>query len=256
MKDDKSRLGEIGRRMAAIDQQMHEIPKTVVLNAESDTQQVRNAEQMLLNLRLKEQQLLVRYLDTHPVVQDLRKEIAQVQRFLDEQKKDQAGKVTTGRNDNYIKLEYERLSLDAEQQSLRDKTAITENQLAQLRQQIQSVGLQQRKLQDLEREIKLQERNYELYRVKAEEERATVALDEERRTNVRVIQSPISSALPAGIPKSIKVLLAGILGALAGCGAVIILEGRRRVFYSAEAVESRLGVPVLLALPDLRESRS
>jgi hypothetical protein len=52
-----------------------------------------------------------------------------------------------------------------------------------------------------------------------------------------------------------KVLLAGIFGALAGCGAVLFLEGRRPVFYSAQAVESRLGVPVLLALPDLRGSR-
>jgi uncharacterized protein involved in exopolysaccharide biosynthesis len=255
MKEDSARLGEIGRRMAAIDQQMREVPKTVVLNAETDTRQVRDAEQMLLTLSLKEQQLLVRYVDAHPVVQDLRKEIGQVRRFLEEQKKDQAGRVITGRNDNYVKLEYEQLALDAERQSLRDKAALTERQLAQIRQQIQKVGLQQRELRELERETSLHERAYEAYRVKAEEERATAALDEERRTSVRVIQSPVSSALPAGIPKWMKVLLAGIFGALAGCGAVLFLEGRRPVFYSAQAVESRLGVPVLLALPDLRGSR-
>jgi uncharacterized protein involved in exopolysaccharide biosynthesis len=255
MKEDSARLGEIGRRLAAIDQQMREVPKTVVLNAETDTRQVRDAEQMLLTLSLKEQQLLVRYVDAHPVVQDLRKEIGQVRRFLEEQKKDQAGRVITGRNDNYVKLEYEQLAFDAEQQSLRDKAALTERQLAQIRQQIQKVGLQQRELRELERETTLHERTYEAYRVKAEEERATAALDEERRTSVRVIQSPVSSALPAGIPKWMKVLLAGIFGALAGCGAVLFLEGRRPVFYSAQAVESRLGVPVLLALPDLRGSR-
>lgn len=255
IKDDTSRLGEIGRRIAAVDQQMRGIPKTVILSAQTDTRQVRDAEQMLLDLRLKEQQLLVKYLDTHPVVQDLRNEMGQVRRFIEEQKKDQAGRVTTGPNDNYVRLEYERLAFDAEQQSLREKSAIMAIQLAEIRRQIQKVGLQQRELRELEREIALHERNYELYRVKAEEERATVALDEERRTNVRVIQSPVSNALPAGIPKWLKVLLAGIFGALAGCGAVLALEGRRRVFYSAQAVESRLGLPVLLALPDLRGSR-
>lgn len=255
MKEDNSRLGEIGRRVATIDQQMRGMPKTVVLNAETDTRQVRDAEQMLLNLSLKEQQLLVRYVETHPVVDDLRKEMAQIRRFIEEQKKDQAGRVTPGRNDNYVKLEYERLTLEAEQQSLRNKAATTQDQLAQIRQQIQRIGLQQRELRELEREISLHERNYELYRVKAEEERATVALDEERRTNVRVIQSPVSSALPAGIPKWMKVWMAGIFGALTGCGVVLVLEGRRRVFYSAESIESTLGVPVLLALPDLRESR-
>jgi hypothetical protein len=53
-----------------------------------------------------------------------------------------------------------------------------------------------------------------------------------------------------------KVLMAGIFGALTGCGLVLFLEGRRRVFYSAESIESALGVPVLLALPDLRDSRT
>jgi uncharacterized protein involved in exopolysaccharide biosynthesis len=256
VKEDASKLGEIERRIAAIDQQLREVPKTVVLNAESDTRQVRNAEQMLLDMTLREQQLLVRYVDSHPVVQDLRKEMAEVRRFLEQHKRDQAGRVTTGRNDNYVKLEFERLGLGAEQQSLKSRSAITARQLEQIRQQIQKVGLHQRELRELEREISLQEQNYQLYRVKAEEERATVALDEERRTNVRVIQSPVTSALPAGVPKFVKVLMAGTLGGLIGCAIVLFLEGRRRVFYSVDAVETRLRLPVVLALPDLRGSRT
>jgi uncharacterized protein involved in exopolysaccharide biosynthesis len=255
IKEDASRLGEIERRMSAVDQQLREMPKTVVLNAESDTRQVRNAEQMLLDMTLKEQQLLVRYVDSHPVVQDLRREMAEVKRFLEQHKRDQAGRVTTGRNDNYVKLEFDRLALGAEQQSLRSRSAITAGQLEQIRRQIQKTGLQQRELRELEREISLHEQNYKLYRVKAEEERATAALDEERRTNVRIIQSPVTSALPAGVPKFVKVLLAGVLGAIFGCAIVLFLEGRRRVFYSADAVETRLRLPVVLALPDLRGSR-
>lgn len=255
LKDDASKIDEIGRRIVAIDKQLEDMPKTVVLNSESDTSQVRSAEQMLLQLRLREQQLLVRYVESHPVVQDLRNEIAQVQRFLDSQKKDQAGRVTTGRNDNYVKLEYERLTLGAEQQALQTKSSITKAQLEQIRGQIEALGSQQRELRELERDAALRENNYELYRVKAEEERVTAALDEERRTSVRIIQSPVSSALPTGIPKWIKVLLAGGFGALVGCAIVLLFEGRRRVFYSTEAVEERLRLPVILALPDLRESR-
>lgn len=255
LKDDTSRIDGIDQRISAIDQQLKDIPKTVVLNSESDIRQVQDAERMLLDLSLKEQQLLVRYVESHPVVQDLRKEMSQVRRFLDEHKNSRAGRVTTGRNDNYVKLEYERLSLGAEQQSLKARSLVTRDQLDQIRQQIQTIGGQQRELRALEREIKLHEQNYELYRLKAEEERATAALDDERRTNVRTIQSPVSDALPAGIPKWIKVILAGGFGALVGCAIVLLFEGRRGVFYSAEAVESRLGVPVLLALPDLRGSR-
>jgi hypothetical protein len=50
--------------------------------------------------------------------------------------------------------------------------------------------------------------------------------------------------------------MAGTLGGLIGCAIVLFLEGRRRVFYSVDAVETRLRLPVVLALPDLRGSRT
>jgi uncharacterized protein involved in exopolysaccharide biosynthesis len=253
--EEVSRVAEIERRLAVIDEQIRSVPKNVVRSAETDMQQIRLAEQRLLELRLREQQTLARYVEGHQMIRNLREEIAEVERFLAMQMKDKAGRVVTGSNEIYTKLDGERLSLRGELVAARTRSANVERQLAEIRAEIRSLGLRQRELRELQREMALHERNYELYRVKAEEERASAALDEERHTSVRVIQAPVTSLQPTGMPRGIKILLGSLFAMLAACGAVLALEMRRDVFHSAEAVEERLGLPVVLAIPDLRGSK-
>lgn len=252
LKEEISRVAEIERRLAVIDDQMRTVPKDIVISSETDMQQVRMAEQRLLDLRLREQQLLARYRDDHQMVTNMRDEIAEVHRFLEAQMKDKAGRVIRGTNETYMKLDGERLSLRGELASARTRAASVDRQFSDLRGEIGALGLRQRELRELQREVNLNERNYELYRVKAEEERAAVALDEERHTSVRVIQTPVTWPQPTGLPRGIKVLLASLLAVIATGASVLALEMRRDVFYSAEAVETRLGLPVVLAIPDLR----
>lgn len=256
LRDGATRINEIERRIAVLDEQLKSTPPTVTLSSETDQQQVRMAEQRLLELTLQEQQLLARYRSDHPMVQNMQNEMRKVQEYLNAQRRNTGARVVTGLNQIRVQLQVERMGLESQLEPLRSSTELTRQQLAAIRDELQKVSLRQRQLRDLERELSLNERNYEMFRLKAEEERATAALDEERRTNIRVVQPPVAPARISGLSKAVKVLLAGLFGTLLGAALAFVAGMRRRVFYSPASASAHLSLPVVLALPDLSRRAS
>jgi capsular polysaccharide biosynthesis protein len=63
-------------------------------------------------------------------------------------------------------------------------------------------------------------------------------------------QAPLQ---PVATGALILILLAAIVGLGTGLGGALALEYVRPTFHSVLDVESRLGLPVLALLPDLRE---
>src|SRR3546814_16072742 len=77
----------------------------------------------LLSLRLKEQQLLAKYHDDSPFVQDVRREISLVNNFLQKAQQEVATRVQTGKNVVYDKIPMAITMAEASQNALKAKKA-------------------------------------------------------------------------------------------------------------------------------------
>ena len=153
------------------------------------------------------------------------------------------------RREIYSKLEIELIQLRSDWTSAQAKQRSYDQQLTELQNELQRVELARQELQDLERELLQQEQNFLQIRKSAEEERITVALDEARRTNIRIIQEPMAPLKRLGLRKRQQVLLSAVLGLLFGFAGGALVELRRGVFYDPESAGKALGVPVLAVIP-------
>jgi uncharacterized protein involved in exopolysaccharide biosynthesis len=133
-------------------------------------------------------------------------------------------------------------SLEAESKSL-------DKQLAQLHDRARLLNEHEVKIANLEQEVTLCNTNYATYCEKSEQSRIDAALQNERITNVNVIQPANLVAKPISPQKSL-ILALGILGGLAlGIGVALLAERLDPTLKTPGDVEGRLALPVLLTVP-------
>ena len=106
------------------------------------------------------------------------------------------------------------------------------------------------RLNELERQAKLNEDSYQLYVKRMEEGRISNAMDNQKIANISVIEPalpPIKSVKPKTMLNSI---LSIILGGFAGVGTAFFIEYLSHTFSTREDVEKHLGLPVVGSIPD------
>lgn len=190
-----------------------------------------DAKARLLDLRLKEQQLIEKYKESNRLVMNVRKEIELVTDFLRQQEEETASK-------GALKTEAE---LNA--QFARDKTIRL--QLSQVDREIQSMDLKEDELVDLKREVDTNDKNYRTYVDKLEDARISDDMNLQKMANVSVIQAATVPAKPIKPKKALNILLGMILGAVSGLGFAFFSEYSSQGLSTPESVEKRLGLPVL-----------
>ncbi|MEK7750416.1 MAG: Wzz/FepE/Etk N-terminal domain-containing protein [Acidobacteriota bacterium] len=107
----------------------------------------------------------------------------------------------------------------------------------------------------IKRRIRILEENYLLYRRKLEDTTAAAAMEQKRIGNVVVIAHAVDPVVPVGTRKMTLLglaLMAGVFTALAWAAVAEFFDNR---VYSAEALEQRLGAPVLGVVPAARPRR-
>lgn len=248
-----SQEAETESRINQLRLQLAGTPKTIPQGEEVDHNPylISTLQAKLVELQLKEKQLLIKYTAQSRLVQNVKEEIQMVRNKLDEQEHKRYGKSRTGLNTTYQLLQQEVFRNEAELNSLKAKREAQSGQLAECQKELEKLNRIEVELNQLGREVDVDRQNYRLYLTKFEESRISDAMDAEKIANV----IPVEPAQPPLKPVSPKVLLnivlALLLGSFGGLGLAFFLEYLDDSLENNEDVEDYLQLPVLASIPEL-----
>jgi len=181
-------LGPNGRRIPGIG-----------ANQRDERRPLEEAYVRLMDLRVREQELLVGYLETSRPVLGVRQEIRAVDEFI----------------------------FDLQTQELRGlqaKEEIILNRRKRLDEEIRALDLNERSLQELQRDVVAIESILQTYRRRYEEARITESLDRQKRINLRVIERAAPPLQPTGLSRKIRIVLGLLVGGIAGVSVAFFRE--------------------------------
>ncbi len=206
-----------------------------------------DAKSKLLDLRLKEHELLVKYKEESPPVTDVRKDIRMTEAFLAAQEKDVSSQVRTG-NLVYQEVEKERVKAEADLRAQEAKLASLGPQIVRVDSELKHLEGNEKEFQDLKRDTTTNERDYLTYKEKWEEARISDDMDRRKMANISVIQAATVPAKPIKPKKVLNIALSMVLGAVSALGAAFFSEHLGHTINTARDVEQRLGLPILTSV--------
>jgi uncharacterized protein involved in exopolysaccharide biosynthesis len=248
LKNSSNNVNELEKKLSSLQAQMKVISnnKGRYTNTERDKIIV-DARAKLLDLRLKEQDLLQKYNESNRLIINVRKEIKLVADFLSQQEADITSKVMTG-NAVYQEAEKETLITKADLESQLAKYRDLRLQLGQVDREIQSLDLKEKEIKGLNREVSNNDKSYRMYVDKVEEARISDDMNRQKMSNVSVIQAATPPAKPIKPKKALNMVLGIILGVVSGLGYAFFSEYASQGLSTPESVEKRLGLPVLTTI--------
>lgn len=249
LKATKNRIDELQKKIASYREQLRDIAQDKARYTPTERDKgVVDAQNQLLSLQLKEQELLAKnYREDSRFVGNVREAIQLVKGFLKTQEEEISRKVRSG-NPVYQEVEKELSKAEAEFASQRAGAVTLAQQLAQLDREIQTFDQKENTLRNLQRELAINEKNYQIYVEKLEEARLSDALNYQKIANISVIQAPVAPQNPVKPKKLLNIILGVLLGAVAGLGYAFFSEYISQSFSTPEQVERRLGLPVLTSI--------
>ena len=208
----------------------------------------------LAMVRQERDRMLVQRPATHPMIQSLNSQMAQVRRQildLTGRYPEFAGQGTDegrpmGSATNIDEERALEAAFEAKVKSIRDEVAMTEGQVENL----SKLGFQ---LGDLERRREMQEQKYRYYQTSLEKAEVDERLDPSMIPNISIVESPSNPVRSVG--EATMKIIAGVAvsGLVLGLGTAFLLEFvvRRRVTKPGD-IRNRLQLPLLMTIPYIR----
>jgi uncharacterized protein involved in exopolysaccharide biosynthesis len=166
-------------------------------------------------------------------LQGLREEISRLKEMIaEEEKKEQEARL----RGLEAKLKNQKLQITAYQEELKTLDGFV------------------KQMNELEREVAINEANYKLYLTKFEEAKISESMDKQKIANVSVIEPAVPIMKPVKPKKRINVMIGGFLGLFAGIGMAFLMEFIHPVFRTREDVDHFLGLTVLATVPKERQN--
>jgi len=248
-KNAQNSVGELQRKLASLKGQSRRVADNRALYVQPEKERIIvDAKSKLLTLQLTEQELLRKYRENSRVVGDVRQQIRIVKDFLREQEEDVAGKTKTG-NAVYQDLERDIIRSEADLNAQSARAASLRSQLSQLDGELRSLDLRETDMQNLKRDLAVNEKNYQVYGDKLEEARISDNMNRLKLANISVIQEAPTPVEPVQPTRSRKIALGALIGLLAGIGVAFLSDSGSQSILSPESAERRLNLKVLAALP-------
>ena len=210
----KEKLTYLNREKETSLQQLEPAAKTDPVVAETRAR--------LLQLQLEEQKLLGGFKEDSRQVTNVRKQIALVQKFLEEQEAAAKGAPSglSGQlGTQVIDTQGQLLSLEA-------KKSRIEQQLASLDVQLADLPRLDAEYRDLIRERDTNEKNFQTYASSLEQARISGEMDRQKIANVSVIQAGVVPTEPISPKKKLNLAIGVLLGGVLGVGLAFVLEMR------------------------------
>lgn len=195
-------------------------------------------------LRIREQEVLAKFTERHPDARAIRRQIEEMDRIFDGQQQNHGAAI-----------EVAALTPTAKNNSLTAQPTSLVAEKARLEQELRALNEQEVLMTDLQRQIKLLEREYDTAAEKLAQARVGQALKMDEISNINVIQ-PATFSPKRASPK-IRLFL-GLALILATCGALgitLISEQMDHSLRTPEDVETKLGLPTLVSIPRLNQQQ-
>jgi uncharacterized protein involved in exopolysaccharide biosynthesis len=197
-----------------------------------------NPRLKLAQLKSKEHDLLINYKETNWQVVAIRQEIAETEQFLAKQEQTYHEKAL--------------LTITQTLKALRGKEGSLNRDRAKYVKELARINSTEMRLTELERNLKVNEENYQLYVKKMEEARVSNAMDKEQMVNISTAEPALPPVKPVKPKILLNIILSIVLGAFSGLGAAFFSEYLSHTFNNPEDVERRLGLPMLASMTRLR----
>ena len=240
-------IHELQGKIPSLKARMNAISRNKSYSQPEKDRIIDDTKNKILAMQLEEQQLLKKYTETNPLVVNFRKEMELVRNFLRDQEQDLVGKAKTG-NAIYQGIEMDLIRAETELSSQKGRMASLKQQFNQISQEVQQLDHSEKDLQALKREQVINEKNYQTYVTRAEEARISQNMDRLKLVNISVIQQATAPAEPIASKKGKYMLQGVIFGLIAGLGTAFLAEYLRQGLSTPEAVERRIGLPVLATI--------
>jgi uncharacterized protein involved in exopolysaccharide biosynthesis len=241
-------VSELNKKIASLRSQLKAVASsnTRYTHTERDNIIV-GAKSKLLELQLKEQELRRKYTDHNRLVVDAKREVETVNQFLKDQEEGIVGKVKTG-NPVYQNIEVDLFRSEADLNSQNAKAAALKGQLRQLDREIASLDMSESTIQNMKRQVSINEKNYKTYADRHEDARISDAMNKMKLSNISIIQAAEVPVSPIKPKKKMNILLGVLLGIASGLACAYLSENIAQTFTDPESVEKYLELPVLLTV--------
>ncbi|MEN6626342.1 MAG: GumC family protein [Candidatus Sumerlaeia bacterium] len=214
-------------------------------------------QRKLIDLQAEEARLTSKYSDTHPLVREARAQIASVKSAL---KAAEAGgdvdpmTMLLGMNDPQFALSIRTETARADQAAMGAKMKLLASQKALIESRLDNLLEHETALKTLEQRVDRLGLEYRQYLSSQQAAEIARTLDQDLISNVTVDQA---ATLPFVSTKSQRKMLALLalglfMGLAAGVGWAFLIEYADSTLRTPADAEARLGLPVLIAIPDTR----
>ncbi|MCX5886952.1 MAG: GumC family protein [Proteobacteria bacterium] len=234
----RSEISEKIGKIQALNKYLSEPSAKIELGQETDFNpySVSNIRNRVAELKLREGELLSKYNEQSQLVTNVRQEIEKANQLLDKEERTYHDKAVKSINDDL--------------NALRSKGESQKQHLSQYQQELNRIKSVEMRLNELERQAKLNEDSYQLYVQKTEESRISNAMDNQKIANISVVQPALPPIKPVKPKTMLNIILSIILGGFAGVGTAFFIEYLSHTFSTREDVEKHLGLPVVGSIPD------
>lgn len=242
------------RLLGQLRAQLGKVPRTIPADEEVDRSPdlINSLQERLVELALKEKELVNKYTEQSRLLQNVKGEIAMVRRNLDAQEEKRYGKSGSEVNTTYQRIEGEVFKNEAELMALIAKQKTLNEQLAPYQDQIDKISRIEMDLNQLEQEVEIERQNYRLHLTEFDESRSSNAMDSEKIANASLLESAQTPLKPVSPNKLRNLMLGLLLGAFGGLGLAFFMEYLDDRLERPEQVENALKLPVLASIPKFK----
>lgn len=242
-------VAETDQRIRTLRAQLAEMPtrQTTQIQTTMDGDRIRDLKAQLLALELKRADLLDKFNEDYPPLQQVVEHIAQIQVALRDAQATPVTAETTDQNPTHQWLRDELARVATERDALAAREHALSSAIAEYRTKARRLDEARMQQDRLVRAVKTAQETHALYQQKQEEARISDALDRTRIANVSIAEPPTVPALPSRATQRALLAAAFILSLLLGGGAAVLLDRLNPVSQVPDGVLAFLSVPMLSA---------
>jgi polysaccharide biosynthesis protein PslE len=238
---------ELQQKQSSLEIQIRQVPQN--LPAATVVQTPNDADGQLLALQRKERELLSKYRENTPFVEDVRNEIRLVQDFIAKQQKKEPGARMV--DPLHQTLQKDIITLKSELSSTEARITELKHQLREADHDTQNIDMLGKTFSELQRERDANEKSYQVYAQKLEETRISEELDKQVLGSVSIIDKAEAPLFPESKAKNrglgFFLAVGALIGLGAGIGLAFLLESNLQGMGTPQKAEKILNLPVLSA---------
>lgn len=246
-------LREVNDRIAKVQQQLETIQPRIVTQSRALPNQysVERLNTMIVELQNRRTQLLTKFRPEDRLVKEVDQQIRTTRAALEKATGETVTEQSTDLNPLRQTLETERARARVDQAGAQGRQEMLAAQVSQYEAQLSRLEGITAEYEDLNRKVKQNADNFQLYKQKEEEARITDELDQNKITNVSIAEAPVQPQMPVRPNRPLNLIMGLFLGALLAAGSVVIAEFTRDTVLTPRELEAFANAKVLASVPKL-----